>query len=144
MQPKGRNVRKRSVLWKILSLLFAFTLIAAACGDDSDEGSEESNNEGTEEGEEGGDVPSVGLAYDLGGRGDQSFNDSAAAGLDMATEDFGLDPEELEPDEGGENREELLRLLGDQGTQLVFGVGFPSTRRPSTPRRRTSRRRPSP
>ena len=33
----------------------------------------------------------VGMAYDVGGRGDQSFNDSAAAGLDKAKADFGVD-----------------------------------------------------
>ncbi len=32
----------------------------------------------------------VGMAYDVGGRGDQSFNDSAAAGLDQAVEEFGM------------------------------------------------------
>ena len=37
-----------------------------------------------------GDGPKVGLAYDVGGRGDQSFNDSAAAGLDKAKTDFGI------------------------------------------------------
>ncbi len=29
----------------------------------------------------------VGLAYDIGGRGDKSFNDSAAAGLDACKEE---------------------------------------------------------
>jgi basic membrane protein A and related proteins len=28
--------------------------------------------------------PKVGLVFDIGGRGDQSFNDSAAKGLDFA------------------------------------------------------------
>jgi basic membrane protein A len=32
----------------------------------------------------------VGLAYDIGGRGDLSFNDSAAAGLEKAISDLGL------------------------------------------------------
>ena len=66
----------------------------------------------------------VGLVYDLGGRGDQSFNDSAAAGLDQAVAEFGIEAEELEPDEGGENRQELLQLLCDNGTNLIFAVGF--------------------
>jgi len=66
----------------------------------------------------------VGLAYDLGGRGDQSFNDAAAAGLDQATEDFGITSQELEPNEGGENRAELLQLLCDDGTNLIIAVGF--------------------
>ena len=36
-----------------------------------------------------GDGPKVGLAYDVGGRGDQSFNDSAYAGLEKAVNDLG-------------------------------------------------------
>ena len=35
-----------------------------------------------------GDGPKVGLAYDVGGRGDQSFNDSAYAGLAKAVKDL--------------------------------------------------------
>ena len=42
----------------------------------------------------------VGLAYDIGGRGDQSFNDSAAAGLDQAVTEFGVEIKELEADRG--------------------------------------------
>ena len=32
----------------------------------------------------------IGLAYDIGGRGDQSFNDAAAAGLERAISELGL------------------------------------------------------
>jgi len=90
-------------------LLLAIALVAAACSSDS-----------TDTGEGIG----VGLAYDIGGRGDKSFNDSAAAGLDRAKADLGVDTSELEPDAGGENREENLRLLQEAGTDLIFGIGF--------------------
>ena len=33
----------------------------------------------------------VGLAYDVGGRGDRSFNDAAAAGLDKAVAELGIE-----------------------------------------------------
>lgn len=66
----------------------------------------------------------VGMAYDIGGRGDKSFNDSAAAGLDRAVADFGIEAQELEPAAGGENREENLRLLAESGHELTFAVGF--------------------
>jgi basic membrane protein A and related proteins len=66
----------------------------------------------------------VGLAYDIGGRGDLSFNDSAAAGLDQAVADFGIQAQELEPDEGGENRQENLQLLSEAGANLIFAIGF--------------------
>jgi basic membrane protein A len=66
----------------------------------------------------------VGMAYDIGGRGDKSFNDSAAAGLDRAIAELGVEANELEPTGGGENREENLRLLAEAGHQLVFAIGF--------------------
>jgi basic membrane protein A len=111
----------------LLALLFAFTLLAAACGDDSGDDGGSSSASGTDEGGESEATSdlTVGLAYDLGGRGDQSFNDSAAAGIDQAVEELGIPtPDELEPDEGGENRQELLQTLCDSGTQLILAVGF--------------------
>jgi basic membrane protein A len=124
-------VRRHRKLTALLALLFAFVLLAAACGDDSGDDSGSDTTEGgstdTTEGD-GGDASSdltVGLAYDLGGRGDQSFNDSAAAGLDQAVEELGItEPQELEPDEGGENRQELLQTLCDTDTNLIIAVGF--------------------
>jgi basic membrane protein A len=66
----------------------------------------------------------VGLVFDLGGRGDKSFNDAAARGLDKAKTEFNLTTKELEPAAGGQNREELLRLLTSQKYPLVFAIGF--------------------
>ncbi|HDK45519.1 MAG TPA: BMP family ABC transporter substrate-binding protein, partial [Actinobacteria bacterium] len=64
------------------------------------------------------------MAYDIGGRGDKSFNDAAARGLDKAKTDFGIEAQELEPTTGGENREENLRLLSEAGDPLIFAIGF--------------------
>jgi len=66
----------------------------------------------------------VGMAYDIGGRGDKSFNDSAAKGLDQAVTELGIEANELEPSAGGENREENLRVLAESGHELVFAIGF--------------------
>ena len=68
----------------------------------------------------------VGIVYDVGGRGDLSFNDMAYAGLQRARREFGdrLEVRDLEPTAGGENREELLRLLAGEGYHLIFGIGF--------------------
>lgn len=68
----------------------------------------------------------VGLVFDIGGRGDLSFNDSAYAGLVKASQEFGtqIDSTYLEPTAGGENREELLRLLAQDGYGLILGIGF--------------------
>jgi len=68
----------------------------------------------------------IGLVYDVGGRGDLSFNDMAAAGLDRAAKAFAarIETKELEPAAGGENREELLRLLAGERYDLILGIGF--------------------
>jgi len=67
----------------------------------------------------------IGLAFDIGGKGDQSFNDSAYRGLEMIAEEFGgyinypdgvnfgtaIEMKPLEPKSGGQDREILLRRL---------------------------------
>ena len=65
----------------------------------------------------------VGLVYDIGGRGDLSFNDSAAAGLERAADAFGVDTVEASPNEDGSNRAELLQLSADDN-EIVLAVGF--------------------
>ena len=136
-------MRKKLSSWRLLlALLAVFALVAAACGDDDDDTATDDDttettaapdegdddDEGTTETTEGGEEPAgdirVGMVYDIGGRGDQSFNDAAALGLDQAAEELGVETEDLEPTAGGENREELLRLLAEEGFDLVIGVGF--------------------
>ncbi|CAN5234811.1 BMP family ABC transporter substrate-binding protein [soil metagenome] len=65
----------------------------------------------------------VGLLFDLLGRGDQSFNDSAAAGIDRAAAELGITFTEATPNQDGSNRAELLQLAAD-GSDVVIGVGF--------------------
>ena len=68
----------------------------------------------------------VGLVFDVGGRGDKSFNDAAFAGLEAAKQELGdrIEIKYLEPAGSGENREQLLRLLAQDKYDLVFGIGF--------------------
>ena len=65
----------------------------------------------------------VGLVFDVGGRGDKSFNDSAYRGLKRAKEELGIYYEYIEPEEGSD-RESGLRMLASQKFDLVFGIGF--------------------
>jgi basic membrane protein A len=65
----------------------------------------------------------VGLVFDVGGRGDQSFNDAAFAGLDSAKRELGIAYELMEPGEGGD-RESALRQLAAGPSQVIFGIGF--------------------
>ncbi len=68
----------------------------------------------------------VGMAYDVGGRGDQSFNDAAAAGLDKAKAEFGFDVKEAQAVTGENDaaREERLNQLVDAGYTDIIAVGF--------------------
>jgi len=61
--------------------------------------------------------------FDVGGRGDKSFNDAAYAGLDSAKKSLGIEFQTLETGEGAD-REAAMRQLAASGSQLVFGVGF--------------------
>jgi basic membrane protein A len=65
----------------------------------------------------------IGLVFDVGGRGDKSFNDAAYAGLLRAQREIGVAIEYLEP-ASSEDREAALRLFAARGLDLVIGVGF--------------------
>jgi basic membrane protein A len=68
----------------------------------------------------------VGLAYDIGGRGDKSFNDSAYQGLQKVKSDLRLSVKELsaQPSDTDSDRAERLRLLASAGFNPVIAVGF--------------------
>ena len=65
----------------------------------------------------------VGIVFDVGGRGDKSFNDGAYLGAMRAAEQLGARVRFIEPGEGSD-REAGLRLLAAEGMDLVIGVGF--------------------
>lgn len=65
----------------------------------------------------------VGLVFDVGGRGDKSFNDAAYEGVARSRRELGVAIELLEPS-GAEDREAALRLFAARGFDLVIGVGF--------------------
>jgi hypothetical protein len=71
----------------------------------------------------------VGIVFDVGGRGDKSFNDGAYLGAERAEIGVLLAASSaprvrfIEPGEGSD-REAGLRLLAAEGMDLVIGVGF--------------------
>lgn len=65
----------------------------------------------------------VGIVFDLGGRGDKSFNDGAYNGGQRAERELGARVRFIEPGDGSD-RESGLRLLAAEGMSLVVGVGF--------------------
>ena len=66
---------------------------------------------------------SVGIVFDVGGRGDKSFNDGAYNGAERAIDSLGAVVRFIEPGEGSD-REAGLRLLAAEHMDLVAGVGF--------------------
>jgi basic membrane protein A len=97
----------------------ALSLFAAACGGD-DSGT-------TTEAPAGSDAPAsgviAGVAFDTGGRGDGTFNDSAATGGERAASELGVEIKELEA-AVDEDRKANLELLAGDGAQVIVGVGF--------------------
>ncbi|MGD3106758.1 MULTISPECIES: BMP family lipoprotein [unclassified Streptomyces] len=90
----------------------ALTLSLSACGASSTES--------------GGQDKGVGLAFDVGGRDDHSFNEAAARGVDKAQKDFG-EKSKLMTAKNGEteaDREQRLSSLAEAGYNPVIGVGF--------------------
>jgi len=68
----------------------------------------------------------VGLAYDVGGRGDKSFNDLAAAGLEKAKADLNIQTKELSAVQGetDQQKADRLTLLATSGYNPIIAVGF--------------------
>ena len=101
-------------------MLLAGSMALAACA--SDEPATGGGGEGG--GGTAAEELRIGLAYDEGGRGDQSFNDSAYAGASAAADALGAELQELSPNEDASNRAELLTQLAEQGFNPVIAVGF--------------------
>ena len=125
---------------RVFAALAALALVLAACGDDG--AGETTTTAGGPTTTAGGDTTTtsgeptttaaeligegrvIGMAFDVGGRGDLSFNDLAALAWDDGMAMYGYAGEELAPDAGGENREENLRLLAESGQELIIANGF--------------------
>jgi basic membrane protein A len=103
---------------KAAALLLAGSMALAACA--SDEGDSGSSGSGSD--------LKIGLAFDTGGRGDKSFNDSAYAGVEAAIEAAGGSIKDnlqtLSPNDDGSNRADLLVKLAEAGYDPVIAVGF--------------------
>ncbi|MCO7218793.1 BMP family protein [Klenkia sp. PcliD-1-E] len=105
---------------KLAALAIAGSLALAACAsDETGSGGSGSGASGSSE-----DGPRIGLAYDTGGRGDKSFNDSAYAGVEAAIESNGGSVQELSPNADASNRADLLTQLADDGYNPIIAVGF--------------------
>ncbi|MEU3315252.1 BMP family protein [Streptomyces sp. NPDC048387] len=97
----------------------ALALSATACGGKKSSDASSSSSSETKS-------ASAAIAYDVGGRGDQSFNDAAYAGLEKAEKDLKIKTAEAEPTEGESEADKVQRLteLARKGNNPVIGVGF--------------------
>ncbi|MDO0935844.1 BMP family ABC transporter substrate-binding protein [Streptomyces sp. DG2A-72] len=95
-------------------------LAAVGCG----ESSKSAGGGETESGKYSG--KGIGLAYDIGGRGDQSFNDAAYAGFERADKEFGMGGRDVQPSDGESDADKVQRLeeLAKAGYDPVIGVGY--------------------
>ena len=111
-------MRRVNTPLRLAAVLAAASLGLSACGSSDETASSEPAAS------EGASGLKVGLAYDVGGRGDRSFNDAAAAGLDKAVAELGIEKEELSPNASGSDRGDNLRSLAEGGFDPVIAVGF--------------------
>jgi basic membrane protein A len=120
---------RKSKRFAAVALLATFGLVAAACGDDESTSEDTAAETTAAAGSEttaatGGDSDIVaGVAFDTGGRGDGTFNDSAGVGADRAASELGVEVKELEATVD-EDRKANLELLAGDGANVIVGVGF--------------------
>ncbi|MGW5868042.1 BMP family lipoprotein [Streptomyces sp. NPDC055239] len=95
----------------------ALAVSATACGGTSSDAAG-SKTDGKSKG--------VAIAYDVGGKGDQSFNDAATAGMDKASKDLKIGKKAVEPTDGESDADKAQRLteLAKQGYNPVIGIGY--------------------
>ncbi|MFD3734508.1 BMP family protein [Streptomyces sp. NPDC058632] len=112
-------MRRISRLTRVAVGVASLALAATACGGTSSESGD--GSESSAKGDLG-----LAIAYDIGGKGDQSFNDAAHAGLQKAEKEFGYKTADIEPTEGetDADKEQRLSSLAKQGYNPVIGVGF--------------------
>lgn len=66
----------------------------------------------------------VGLVFDVGGRGDKSFNDAAYRGLEKAQKELGIEFEYIEPGPGADREAALRQFSNRPDIAVIFGIGF--------------------
>ena len=96
-----------------MALIATFGLVAAACGDDDKKTADTVAKSDLK----------VGVAFDTGGRGDGTFNDSAGRGADQAAAELGATVQELEATTE-DDRVPNLEALTAAGNNPVIAVGF--------------------
>ena len=127
--PEGREQGRRHPLHRVTTFAAA-TLVGAlaltACGGSSTSTAKPGSSGSSTSSAAPKSTLKVGMAYDIGGRGDQSFNDAAAAGLDKAKATLGIKAQEAEASQGESDsaKEARLNALASAGYNPIIAVGF--------------------
>ena len=110
-------MRRVTRLTQIAIGVTGLALAATACG-----GTSSDSNKGGGSGKNLG----IAIAYDVGGKGDQSFNDSAYEGLVKAQKEFGYKTADQEPKDGESDDDKTARLvnLAKAGYNPIVGIGY--------------------
>jgi basic membrane protein A len=102
---------------RALALVAVVGILAASCA-----GAEDPCDPGDQAAEGG---ATVGIAFDVGGLGDKSFNDAAHRGLLQAIDEgFVSEANCLEANATGSNRDDNVLNLADQGVEAIGAIGF--------------------
>ncbi|MCM3631339.1 BMP family ABC transporter substrate-binding protein [Paenibacillus glycanilyticus] len=113
----------------MLMIILALTVVLSACGSKSDNGANNANtggNAGTAS-PDASEAPAsklkIGMATDVGGVNDKSFNQSAWEALKKVTADTGAETKYLES-KGDADMEPNLKAFVSEKYDLTWGIGF--------------------
>ncbi|MFL6060993.1 MAG: BMP family protein [Marmoricola sp.] len=114
---------------RTISKIAAMGLIASvaltACGTKHNDSSTKASSDVCG-GFKSGSSVKLAVAFDVGGRGDHSFNDAAYAGAEKAVKELGASCIDAQATQGESDaqRADRLKQLADKGATAIVGVGF--------------------
>jgi basic membrane protein A and related proteins len=110
--------------WRAGAMLAVAVIVAVALGASGGRSVASGRASCEQKRPERGRLDKVGLVFDVGGRGDRSFNDASAAGVERAQKKLGFVVKELSPAAGGQDRGQQVELLAGCGFSPIITVGF--------------------
>ena len=120
-------MKKLLIVLVIFTLLATFSVFAGGKQEEKAAAEEKTEKQAAEQEQKEEGLPGegmlVGMATDVGGLGDKSFNDGAWAGLQKAEEELGVEPRIIQSNQMTDYVPNISGLA-DDGCKVVFGVGF--------------------
>lgn len=109
---------KKCSLKSAVAVLLAGTMVfgLAACGGNSDAGTEESK--------ESEKKAKIAIVYTVTGKGDLSFNDAACKGAQRASEELGVEVVEVEPTSLSDTEQAFEEMSAEGDYDLIIGLTY--------------------